>query len=85
MSKRIRYYTFKKIDLKGNWFSEVMDCFDSDPCGCFFVRTHRDNECFSLHGHGRAKRDEFWNKLREWSPEEQLTKLTKLNLNPAQL
>lgn len=69
-------HTFCRLDLNGDWRGDARACFDADTYGSFFVRDTNDRTIFSLHGNGRAKRDEFIAGLAAWNPQNDMDQAT---------
>jgi hypothetical protein len=61
-------HTFRKIKLDSQWWVKALECFDSDPHGCFFVRNAAEKEIFSAHGHGHSKRVDFIAEILKFDP-----------------
>ena len=56
-------HTFQRIDLTGDWREQVMQCFEQDSWGNFFVRRNNDT-VFTAFGSGdrcklEAELDQF--------------------------
>lgn len=62
-------HTFREVDLAGDWKKQVADLHQEDGCGSLFVR-QGEKVVMYLHGHGKARREEFLTELEDLKPPE---------------